>query len=86
MNTDLVIKYNFDRFGQPKGAMTFYMDQVFKTKETKSGEEKLANVMHVRKILKFIFKYGSQENITQLHDYLSNYSKSWLVEFKKFKL
>jgi len=39
------------------------------------GKEKCLNLMHNRKIMKFILQAGSQENIEQLENWLKKYGK-----------
>lgn len=88
----LVINYNIDKWNKrpystidvhPQGVMQLYLDKVFQTHKTKAGKEKPLNVVHNRKILKFIIQAGSEENIEQLHEWLKKNSKVWLVEFQK---
>lgn len=89
---NLIIKYNIDKWTKrpystndphPQGVMQLYLDKVFQTWETKTGKEKCLDVVHNRKIMKFIIQAGSEENIEQLHEWLKENSKLWLVEFQK---
>lgn len=91
ISNELIIKYNINWNGKPystndlhpQGVMRFYLDQVFQTYRTKAGFEKCLNVVHRRKILKFIIQAGSQENIEQLHNWLKENSRLWLTEYEK---
>lgn len=88
----IVINYNIDKWDNkpystidvhPQGVMKLYLDKVFQTYKTKAGKEKCLNVRQSRKILKFIIQAGSEENIEQLHEWLKENSKLWLIEFQK---
>lgn len=88
----LIIKYNIDRWNKrpystndlhPQGIMQLYLDKAFQTWKTKAGKEKCLDVVHGRKLMKFIIQAGSQENIEQLEKWLKENSKSWLLEFEK---
>ena len=87
----LTLKYNIDWNSKPystndlypKGTMNLYLNKVFQTYKTKAGKEKCLNVIHNRKIMKFIIQAGSQENIEHFEKWLKENSKLWLQEFEK---
>ena len=60
--------------------------QTYKQQSGKSkGKERCLNVMHNRKIMKFIIQAGSKQNIEELEKWLKNNSKLWLKEYEKLK-
>jgi hypothetical protein len=63
--------------------MQLYLNKVFETYKTRAGKEKCRNMALGRTLMKFIIQAGSNENIEQLHDWLKEYSRLWLVEFEK---
>jgi hypothetical protein len=87
----LIIKYSIGWDGKPhstndphpQGVMQLYLDQAFQTWETKAGKEKCLDVVHGRKLMKFIIQAGSNENIEQLRNWLKQHQKLWLAEFEK---
>lgn len=88
---ELIIKYNIDWNGKPcstndthpTGIMRIHLDKAFQTYKTKSGDEKCLEVVHRRKLLKFILQVGGEDQIEQLHTWLKQNSKLWLKEFEK---
>lgn len=88
---ELIIKYNIDWNGKPystsdphpTGTMRIHLDKAFQTYKTKADVEKCAEVVHRRKLMKFILQAGSEEQVDQLHTWLKQNSKPWLKEFEK---
>ena len=80
--TELKMEYNFGwQLGRNRSKMTIYLDKLF----VESEKGKLLHVTHTRKVIKHILKYGSDENIDQVSDYLKQHSSLWFKEFEKMK-
>jgi hypothetical protein len=88
---ELIIKYNIGWNGKPystndphpTGTMRIHLDKAFQTKKTKADVEKCVELVHRRKLMKFIIQAGSEENIDHLQSWLKQNSKLWLQEFEK---
>ncbi|MBT9142483.1 MAG: hypothetical protein DDT29_00877 [Dehalococcoidia bacterium] len=93
MLNELQIRYNTDWKGRPynagdlapAGIMLIHLGEVFRACKTKKGNEKLVEAVRGKKLLEFVLRAGSEEQIEYLRAWLDQNSKPWLKKFEEVR-